>query len=141
MIRFVVIIIRIVIGVTFILQCGCGTVFEKTKPNENVDTVSTEKVDNKSADFDTFTKLLIKFVAESPEGAEMSISGTIFGPDVDVEIGPAYTSALGEKCKQATISNAAGVESVAVCFDGEKWTLAPRLAPLVEYEQIYKYSQ
>jgi len=72
----------------------------------------------------------LQFLSSSSEGAAQHFPHSAIGDDVTVVVGRAYTSALGEECREAA---AAGTgmqpKRFAICRDDHKgvWRLAPQI--------------
>jgi len=102
------------------LAVGCVSVFEVKTPPESPNQESTE--------FDDAANQLVSFIATASEGSSTSFDSPNFGKQTVIITGPFYTSALGLECRQANAHTASGNETIAICKDGEKWKLAPRIS-------------
>jgi len=73
---------------------------------------------------------LIQFLSSSPEGFVQHFPHSAMGDDVTVIVGRAYTSALGEECREAVAARAhMQSKRFAVCCDDREgvWRLAPQI--------------
>jgi len=73
---------------------------------------------------------LTQFLSSSPEGFVQHFPQSAMGDDVTVIVGRAYTSALGEECREAVAARAhMQSKRFAVCRDDREgvWRLAPQI--------------
>ncbi|MBF0527832.1 MAG: hypothetical protein HQK55_00905 [Deltaproteobacteria bacterium] len=73
------------------------------------------------------SKQIVSFISKMSIGSSAFFKSTNFGNEIKVTIGSDYISALGKKCRFATISSVSGDEPISICLIDGNWECSPRI--------------